>query len=332
MSENNGTPLVSIVLPVYGSEAFLPACLDSILSQTFRDFELILVDDGSPDRCGEICDEYAKKDARIRVFHTENGGSSAARNYGIDRARGQYLGFIDSDDRIEPDMYQLLYDNLIKEDADLSMCGLADIYGGEVINPVKDPVYLVMDSEQAIRTVFEAKLTSVTPVNKLYKKELFEGIRYPVGEDSGEDASIIVDLLLRCKKSVLTTEQKYYYIHREGSITTREYRSSDRSVIHAYQKNYKLIKEHMPSLLPEARMRLCWAYFFVLDKLLISSNRKEHKREERELVAFLRRHTRAVLRDPRFNRTRKLAMVFLRINTGLYRRCVLWQKKHQKLA
>ena len=331
MSEKN-TPLLSIVLPVYGAEAYLPKCLDSVLAQTFTDFELILVDDGSPDGCGAICDEYAKRDARIRVFHTENAGSSAARNYGIDRAEGVYLGFIDSDDYIDPDMYRLLYDNLIREDADLSMCGLADVYGGEVTNPVKEPVYRVMNSEEAIRTVFEAKLTSVTPVNKLYKKELFEGIRYPVGEDSGEDASIIVDLLLRCKKSVLTTEQKYYYIHREGSITTREYRSTDRSVIHAYQKNYKLIKKHMPSLLPEAQMRLCWAYFFVLDKLLISSNRKAFKSDEKELVGFLRKHARFILRDPRFNKTRKIAMVLLRIHTGLYRRCVLWQRKHRELA
>ncbi|MEE3468609.1 MAG: glycosyltransferase, partial [Eubacterium sp.] len=250
----------------------------------------------------------------------------------IDRARGQYLGFIDSDDTIEADMYQLLYDNLIREDADLSMCGLADVYGGEVTNPVTDPIYQVMDAEQAIRTVFEAKLTSVTPVNKLYKRELFEGIRYPVGEDSGEDASIIVDLLLRCKKCVLTTEQKYYYIHREGSITTRPYRTSDRSVIRAYQKNYKLIKKHMPSLLPEARMRLCWAHFFVLDKLLISPNRKDFKEDEKELVRYLRKRSRFIIRDPRFNKTRKMAMLMLKINTGLYRKCVLWQRKNRGLA
>lgn len=326
------SPEISIIIPVYNSEKYLRACLDSVLDQTFTDFELILVDDGSPDRCGGICDEYADKDERVRVCHIENSGSSAARNYGIDRARGKYLGFIDSDDYIDKDMYRVLYDNLKKEDADLSMCGLYDVYGGEIINKVDKPIYRTMDAEETILTVMEAKLTSVTPVNKLYKKELFEGIRYPVGEDSGEDASIIVELLLRCKKTVMTTEQKYYYIHREGSITTRDFKPSDKSVIHAYKKNYNLIKEHVPSLIPVARMRICWAYFFVLDKLLTSGNRREYREEEKELVDYLRDHMRFILQDKRFNRSRKIAMLMLRINTELYRQCVLWQKKHRQLA
>ena len=328
----NALPKLSIVLPVYHSEKYLPACIDSVLAQTWRDFELLLVDDGSPDRCGEICDRYAEKDDRIRVFHIENSGSSAARNYGIDRAVGEYLGFIDSDDYIDPDMYELLFENMQREDADLSMCGLADVYGGKTVNPVDKPVYLVMDAEESIRTVFEAKLTSVTPVNKLYKKELFDGIRYPVGKDSGEDASIIVELLMRCRKTVLDTRQKYYYIHREDSITTRPFNPSDRSVIDAYRKNCRLIRKYYPGLEDTAVMRLCWAHFFVLDKLLISPDRREYREIEKKLTGFLRRHTRFILQDTRFNRSRKIAMVLLRIHTGLYRRCVLWQKKKKKLS
>ena len=332
MRDESYIPEISIILPVYNSETYLPACIDSILGQTFTDFELLLVDDGSPDGCGAICDSYEKKDGRVRVFHIKNSGSSAARNYGIDRARGRYLGFIDSDDYIDADMYELLYKNIKDENADLSMCGLADVYGGVTTNPVKTPVYRTMDASESIRTVFEAELTSVTPVNKLYKKELFEGIRYPVGEDSGEDASIIVDLLMRCKKTVLTTDQKYYYIHREDSITTRPFRLSDKSVIRAYQKNYKLIRTHFPELLDVARMRLCWAHFFVLDKLLISDNRREFKTTEKKLVWFLRKHMRFIMQDKSFHRSRKLATVLLRIHTGLYRKCVLWEKKKKKLA
>ena len=323
---------ISIIIPVYNSEEYLPACLDSVLDQVFRDFELILVDDGSPDDCGRICDEYAKKDSRITVYHIENCGSSAARNYGIDRASGKYIGFIDSDDYIDRDMYRILYNNIEREAADISMCGLADVYGGEVTNPVDEPVYKIMDTKEAIQTVFEAKLTSVTPVNKLYRRELFEDIRYPVGEDSGEDASIIVDLLLKCKKVVLTTQQLYYYIHRQDSITTRDFRLSDKSVIRAYKKNYKLIMENYPELKDVARMRICWAYFFVLDKLLISPNRDEFKDVEKKLVRFLRKHMRFILQDKRFNITRKIAMLLLRINTDLYRLCVLWLKKQRELA
>ena len=178
----------------------------------------------------------------------------------------------------------------------------------------------------------EAELTSVTPVNKLYKKELFDGIRYPVGRDSGEDASIIVELLMRCRATVLSTEQKYYYIHREDSITTRPFRPNDLSVIRAYRKNYRLIAEYYPALKNTAVMRLCWAYFFVLDKLLQSSDRRKYAKLEKKLVKYLRKHTVFILRDARFHTSRKLAMMMLRIHTGLYRCCVLWQKKKKELA
>ncbi len=122
---------ISIIVPVYKVEPYLRKCVDSILAQTFTDFEVILVDDGSPDNSGKICDEYASKDSRVRVIHKENGGLSSARNAGIDVARGKYLGFVDSDDYIEKDMYELLYDNIVKEQADLSICGIYDIYAGK---------------------------------------------------------------------------------------------------------------------------------------------------------------------------------------------------------
>lgn len=122
---------ISIIVPVYKVEPYLRKCVDSILAQTFTDFEVILVDDGSPDNSGKICDEYASKDSRVRVIHKKNGGLSSARNAGIDVARGKYLGFVDSDDYIEKDMYELLYDNIVKEQADLSICGIYDVYEGK---------------------------------------------------------------------------------------------------------------------------------------------------------------------------------------------------------
>ncbi len=119
---------ISIIVPVYKVEKYLKKCVDSILAQTFSDFELILVDDGSPDNSGRICDDYAKKDARVRVVHKQNGGLSSARNAGIEVAKGKYLGFVDSDDYIAEDMYELLYKAIIKEEADLSICGIYDVY------------------------------------------------------------------------------------------------------------------------------------------------------------------------------------------------------------
>ena len=121
-------PKISIIVPVYNVEKYLEKCVRSILAQTFTDFELILVDDGSPDSSGAMCDQFAEQDQRVKVIHKENGGLSDARNAGIEIATGEYLGFVDSDDYIADDMYELLYTNIVKEDADLSICGIYDVY------------------------------------------------------------------------------------------------------------------------------------------------------------------------------------------------------------
>ena len=117
------TPIISIIVPVYKVEQYLRRCLDSVQNQIFTDWECILIDDGSPDNSGQICDEYAQKDERFRVIHQENAGVSAARNAGLDSAKGEWIGFVDSDDWIEPEMYQFLYTNAIDKKADVIICG-----------------------------------------------------------------------------------------------------------------------------------------------------------------------------------------------------------------
>ena len=148
---------ISIIVPVYKVEKYLKKCVDSILAQTFTDFELILVDDGSPDDSGKICEEYAEKDARVRVLHKENGGLSSARNAGIEVAKGKYLGFIDSDDYIAEDMYELLYNTIIKEDADLSICGIYDVYEGKA-PIVKPTIEKVVSAEEALLLILQGNI------------------------------------------------------------------------------------------------------------------------------------------------------------------------------
>ncbi len=322
---------ISIIIPVYNAEKYLDDCMDSVLNQTFEDFELILVNDGSTDRSGELCDEYAKNDKRIKVVHTENNGQGSARNTGIDMATGEYIGFVDCDDYIDYDMYEVLYDNMVRENADLSMCALVDIFPGKIIhNKGKDDFY-IMDSREAIKTVMEAEITSVTPVNKLYKRSLFKDIRFPVGQDMGEDAAIMIDLIMLCDKVVLTAEEKYYYVHRGSSSTLRPFEKKDLSVIKVYKKNYKTIMDNYPDLMQVAGMRICWAYFFVLDKLLMSSNRAEFKNVEDKCVAFLRKHYRFIMRDKHFHKGRKIAMMLLNKDVKLYKACVSYMRKNRGL-
>ena len=230
---------ISIIVPVYKVEKYLKKCVDSILAQTFSDFELILVDDGSPDNSGRICDDYAKKDARVRVVHKQNGGLSSARNAGIEVAKGKYLGFVDSDDYIAEDMYELLYKAIIKEEADLSICGIYDVYEGK--DPIIKPtIKKTVTAEEALLLILQGNIISVHAVNKLYKRELFSTIRYPEGKYH-EDSFIIVDLLNQCHKVAIDSEQKYYYYHRLGSINTESFS----------EKQFEFIEACVKSKIPE---------------------------------------------------------------------------------
>lgn len=273
-------PEISIIVPVYKVEQYLDKCVKSILAQTFQDFELILVDDGSPDRSGEMCDEYAKADQRITVIHQENGGLSAARNTGIEVAKGRYIGFVDSDDYIAEDMYELLYTNLKREDADLSICGIFDLYAGKT--PVKkEAKYIVTDRFDATKIIFEGKLVSVNAYNKLYKKEIFTEVRYPIGRIT-EDAAVILDVLECTTKVVIDTQQKYYYFHRENSITSDSFSKKDFDTIEAWENNEKRILKNYPDLEYVAHTRVCWAYFTVLDKMMNSHLDAENKIKQKK--------------------------------------------------
>lgn len=316
---------ISVIIPVYNVEKYFKKCIESVLAQTFKDIEILLIDDGSTDRSGEICDDFAKKDTRIRVIHKKNGGVSSARNCGIENATSPLIGFVDSDDYIDSDMYEVLYNELKKADADIAMCDLVNCYENQKIEKHNREIVEELNSEQAIRMVMEAKKTSVTPVNKLYKRYIFDEIRYPEGKES-EDAFVIVDILMRANKIVFTSKQKYYYIHRKGSITTSNFKEKDLNVIEAYQKNQNLIEKFYPELGDVAQMRYLWAHFYVLDKMMLSENVYD-KKIEKQIIDVLRKNIWFILKDSRFNKSRKIAMMLLMVHLKLYKLCVLIKKK-----
>ena len=212
--------MISIVVPVYNVEKYLEKCLSSIVSQSFEDYELLLVDDGSPDRSGAIIDEWAKKDKRIRVIHKQNGGISDARNAGIEQAKGDYLCFIDSDDWIAPDMIETLYDLAIKSGADLVCCNFMQVneQGEQLRKPatVKPGVY-TQDEFWTQRFNSEVKIYYDVAWNKLYRRKLFESLRYPVGLIH-EDDQVLYDVVSQCNLIALTDKIGYYYVIRDNSI------------------------------------------------------------------------------------------------------------------
>ncbi len=316
---------ISIIVPVYNVEAYLERCVESILKQTYTNLEILLVNDGSTDKSGELCDKLALRDHRIRVIHKENGGLSDARNRGIDEASSNLIGFIDSDDYIDEDMYETLYRQMVASKADLSMCGHYDVYHQIPEKQVAEIKTWELMPEEAIKMVMEAKILSVTAVNKLYKKALFEQLRFRIGKIA-EDAFIMVDLIHQCSKIVATNEKKYYYVHRENSITTQKFSLKFLNVIEAYEQNAKIISENYPDLYDVAIMRLNWAYFYVLDRLLVDNDFKDKVLEDR-LISYLKKNKKSILMDSRFTRARKMSFLALCLSRKLYLRILLAQTK-----
>ncbi|MBR0425241.1 MAG: glycosyltransferase family 2 protein [Clostridia bacterium] len=206
--------MISIIVPVYKVEPYLRQCVDSILGQTYRDIEVLLIDDGSPDRCGEICNEYEAKDGRVRVFHTENRGLSAARNLGLAEAKGEYIGFVDSDDWIEPDMYEVLLRRIEETGADISTCGFwIDFLNTSECSPCVEAVY---NSVEAIKALISGDLRNQV-MNKLWSRKAAMQLRFPEGRVY-EDIFSVYKVLMQTNKVATVHQPLYRYRQRKGSI------------------------------------------------------------------------------------------------------------------
>lgn len=215
--------LISVIIPVYNIKEYLPRCVESVCAQTYKNLEILLVDDGSTDGTGDLCDALAKKDDRIRVFHKENGGSSSARNLGIENAKGQYLGFVDSDDYISPDMYEQLYRALQTNGVPIAQIGRDEIDAeGNILANVCEPpaTEICIKSEDFMRELLMHR-GDCSFCTKLVKKELFEKDKFPLGV-LNEDFHLLIRLLPRISGIVSLPEQAYHVFYRIGSNTRKE--------------------------------------------------------------------------------------------------------------
>lgn len=216
---NCNIPHISIIVPIYKVEEYLEKCVKSIISQTYRNIEIILVDDGSPDNCGKLADDLAKTDPRIKVIHKANGGLSSARNAGIDVAEGDYIGFVDSDDTIEPFMYEKLFLLLQKENTKLSVCAVNYVYeDGEVLRKKGIGKNETFDFRQAIIEMNLHRYFDMGAWSKLYHRSLFEDIRFPVGKLS-EDYYIMYKIFDKAQRVSYLDIPCYNYLQRKNSIT-----------------------------------------------------------------------------------------------------------------
>lgn len=223
--------MISVIVPVYNVESYLGQCLDSILAQTYRDIELILVDDGSTDGCPQICDAYREKDNRVVVFHTENRGLSAARNLGLDHAHGEWIMFVDSDDWVEPDFCRLPYEAAVEHGADLVIFEMAiiNLHGHTISRDYQKSG--IISAETAVECGHSAAW------NKLYHRPLFTGIRYPIGQVA-EDTAITHRLVYKARTIVYLNNELYYYRKRKESISEKKDAALYYDLYKAYLQKY----------------------------------------------------------------------------------------------
>ena len=211
--------LVSVIIPAYNIEDYIGRCLDSIISQTYKNLEIIVVDDGSRDYTGEILDNYAKKDRRIKVIHKENGGVSSARNKGIEAAEGGYIGFIDGDDLIEPEMYKTLVDLLEEENADIAHCGYQMVFPDRIDYYHNTGKKKIQTTEEGLKDLLSGEMIEPGLVNKLYKKELIKNCRLNETVKINEDLLMNYQLFKLSQKSVYYDITPYSYMIRSSSAT-----------------------------------------------------------------------------------------------------------------
>ena len=274
-------PIISVIVPVYKVEEYLDECVKTIVDQTYTRMEIILVDDGSPDRCPQMCDEWAKRDSRIKVIHKANGGLSDARNAGLDICTGDYIAFVDSDDWIKPDMYQKMLEAIEEENADLCACNIISCYPNrEVAWGAKE--YIVGDSEKMLDLIYSDSIFPVCAWNKLYRRKLWEDFRFPVGKIC-EDAFTTYLLVDKADRIVQITEPLYCYRIRPESIMTSSFSRKSMDEEEAWRNNYEFVKKHYPRI----RRKVFTFYLQSVRVLIYRINEKERSQYHKEYV-FLR--------------------------------------------
>ncbi len=212
-------PLISVIIPAYNIEDYIERCLNSVCEQTYDNLEIIVVDDGSTDNTGKIVDAVAEMDSRIIPIHKENGGVSAARNIGLDRACGDYIGFVDGDDVIEKDMYEVLLNNAIKYGADISHCGYKMVFPDRVDYYYNTGQIRIQDNCQGVYDLVKADIVEPSLGTKLFKKEIMSGIRLDVEIKINEDLLFNYYLFKKAKKSIFEDLPKYHYVIRKNSAS-----------------------------------------------------------------------------------------------------------------
>lgn len=320
-------PVITVVVPIFKVEKYLDECVRSIICQTYQNLEIFLVDDGSPDRCGEMCDEYAKKDSRISVIHQKNKGLSGARNSAIDVCTGEYITFVDSDDWISPDMIEQLYKSLVLEGAQISCTSPESFYedGTRIGRKGSDEV-LVYTKEKALDCFLFNDYLTPCVCGKLYVKDLWKGVRCPEGK-LFEDQFTTYKLIDQCEKIVYCTKPMYHYRKRVGSIGHSSFNKKTYDLYDAIHEEYDYIYAKYGKSVPNiAVARITWEVVFA--NMMIMAGYRD-VRTRKAIQMFAKKNIKRVWNCHYISITRKVQIFLFAYcfpaYVGLYH---IYKKKH----
>lgn len=325
MGHKNEKTLITVVVPVYKVEKYIKKCVDSILCQNYSNLEVILVDDGSPDHCGMICDEYKEQDARIRVIHQENKGLSSARNSAINIARGKYITFVDSDDYIESDMIEVLYNQICLYKADMAVTSLECFYenGSTKSNKHGKQVIAYKKEEAMDCFLFNGYLTPCV-CGKLYSMDLWKTVRCPEGK-LFEDQFTTYKIIDLCEKIIFVTKPMYHYRKRKGSIGHAPFSKQTYDLYDGIQEEYSFISKKYAEMCPNiAVAKIIWEIVFV--NMMILSGYFDCE-VVREVQSFIRKYLIEVRKCKYISRVRKMQILLFLNSYSTYRKFYLGYKK-----
>lgn len=270
--------LISVIVPIYNVEKYLDRCVDSIINQTYKNLEIILVDDGSPDNCPQMCDDYAKKDSRIKVVHKENGGLSDARNVGMKVATGEYVSFIDSDDYVSLDFYETLLETIVDNDSDIVECGVVKFYENEKFDKYNDDLKVTnYDTVDALDGLINENPFKQHVWNKLYKSNIALDIPYAVGK-LNEDEFWTYQIFGKAKKVTRINKTMYYYFQRGSSIMGNGYNIKRLDALEGKMNRQAYIEKNFPILTTKAKVDLYGSCIFAYQSVLKFMSGKDKKK------------------------------------------------------
>ncbi len=314
-----GEQLISVILPVYNIKMYLKKCMNSIFAQTYKNLEIIMVDDGSTDGSGVVCDEFSALDKRVVVFHKKNGGLSDARNYGIERANGEYITCIDPDDFIDSDFISYLYELICRYGTKMSLCQHRVLFDNGKIDEKGSSGEEVLSNKVCIERMMYHDVIDTSAWAKLYHKDLFRDVRYPYGK-LFEDIATTYKLMLQCEKIAVGYKSKYNYIIRQTSIVNCSFNPKKFDLLESTDGMAEDVIRKYPDLKNAVLRRRVYARFSTLNQML---GVKGWEDKRNEMIQFIKENSKTVLADKKTPKRDIIAIRLLSLGYPVY--SVFWK-------